>query len=59
MRIERLMAAGQLAGGEIGQQARAGAVAQPVQRGARGGGGSDRLIDRRQFGGDLLPAAAQ
>jgi hypothetical protein len=45
--VEGLMAEGERAGGQLGQHLRAGALAQPVQRAARAGGGHDRVERRR------------
>ncbi len=59
VRVERLVAAGQLTGGELAQHLRAGTVAEPVQRAAWRAGGGDRGIDRLEGGRDLLAGSAQ
>jgi hypothetical protein len=50
--VEGLVGERQAAGGHVGEQAGAGAVAQPVQRAARLAGGGDRAEHAVQLGGD-------
>ena len=57
--VECLVGQFHSAGSHLGQQSRAGAVAQPVQGGAWGVGGGDRLIDRFQVGTLLAVGAGQ
>ena len=59
MMIERVVGGGEPAGGKVGKQAGARALAQPVQRRARGAGRADRLEHAGQFGRDAVGRAGQ
>jgi hypothetical protein len=58
-RIQRLVRGGQAPGGDIGEQARAGSVAQPVQRAARLPCCGDGLEHARQPGRDIAGSGGQ
>jgi hypothetical protein len=57
--VEGVMADGQPPGGHVGEQAGAGALAQPVQRAARLPGGGDRVEHAAQLHGDGPGAGRQ
>ena len=57
--VQRLVADGQPAGGHVGEQPGAGAVAQPVQCAARLAGGGDRVEHAVQLHGDDPGAVRQ
>jgi len=56
VRIQRLVRGGEAAGGDVGEEAGAGSVAQPVQRAARLAGGGDGLEHLCHLGRDVTGA---